>query len=44
MLKLSISDKYGNIKKGRNDYEGESQNLKKAGDTMYYIASKNFKF
>lgn len=44
MLKLSISDKYGNIKKGRNDYEEESHNLESAGDTMCYIASQDFIF
>lgn len=44
MLKLSIRDKDGNIKKGKNDYEEESHNLESVGDNMCYIASQDFIF
>ncbi|WP_312093128.1 hypothetical protein [Niallia sp.] len=42
MLKLSIRDKFGNIKKGKNDYEEEEHSLESVGENLCYIASQNF--
>ncbi|MCB5237323.1 hypothetical protein AB1L07_20030 [Niallia alba] len=42
MLKLGIRDKFGNIKKGINDYEEEKHSLESMGENFCYIASQDF--